>query len=299
MAWWSWSRTKKETEDTGYATKTTSYASTTSIEEPRVKWWSWSQAKTKIEDKGDTATSESSIIEKPLVKIVVAEDQPTKSKSAWWAWSRARKESEGPSDTTTISSESPIIDEPKVEIGGVTEGWEKLKAETTPIIQFSLPSYVEPSHVLLGVSLPFYFRAYQLYHAPLQNLVQTVTRKKHVTMAELETADIGIRKAVASAVAGRALRLANLVSFGSFGMFGAAIFFLFDWKSVEEGVNVTRQWGKRHRKSLDELLGVEDRMDDDHPEVIARRNMTPDEESAYLAERYWLSKSPDKDQSTE
>ena len=124
-------------------------------------------------------------------------------------------------DTSASESSS---EEPKVH--SMLEEQQKIEPipTSTALIHFSLPSYVEPSHVMFGVSFPFFYRAYRLYRSPLESLVEKVAKKNHVTIAELEAADVGVRKAVGAAVAGRALRLATLISFGSFGMFGAGTF---------------------------------------------------------------------------
>ncbi len=66
------------------------------------------------------------------------------------------------------------------------------------------------------------------------------------------------------------------------------------WNSLEEGISETRRWGNSKRKKLDKLLGAEQRVDEDHPEVIARKAMTREEEAAYLAKRYWISKESEK-----
>jgi HEPN domain-containing protein len=62
------------------------------------------------------------------------------------------------------------------------------------------------------------------------------------------------------------------------------------WNSFDEGISATRRWGNSKRKKLDQLLGVEKRVDENHPEVIARKAMTREEEAEYLAKRYWISK---------
>ncbi|CAB9502084.1 Mate efflux family protein [Seminavis robusta] len=150
---------------------------------------------------------------------------------------------------------------------------------------------IPPSYVLFGVSLPFYMRAYHLYHhSPLDTLVGKVAQRSNITMADLKDADISVKRAVGFSVAGRALKVATLVSVGSFGMFGAAVFFIGDWKSLEEGVVASRRWAQSKRKTLDKFLGVEERVDEDHPEVVSRRNMTIQEESQLLAKRYWVSR---------
>ena len=70
------------------------------------------------------------------------------------------------------------------------------------------------------------------------------------------------------------------------------------WKSFEEGISETRRWGNANRKKLDELLGVKERIDEDHPDVIARKAMTREAEADYLAKRYWISKDTEESPET-
>ena len=118
-------------------------------------------------------------------------------------------------------SEDPITTEPGTGLTATPT------QNTTIVPHLSLPAFVEPSHIMGGTSLLFFFRAYRVYHSPLDGLVQKIAKRNHVTMAELEAADIAVRKAVGTAVAGRALRLATLISFGSFGMIGAGTFYYY------------------------------------------------------------------------
>jgi len=78
---------------------------------------------------------------------------------------------------------------------------------------------------MLGGSLPFLYRAFRLYHSPIDDLVEHIAKAKSQgqlqNMADLKDADIAVRRAVGFGVAGRALRLGTLISFGSFGVFGA------------------------------------------------------------------------------
>lgn len=85
----------------------------------------------------------------------------------------------------------------------------------------ALPSvHLYPGHFLVGVSLPLFIRAYRLYHSPLESLQEKATKKK-LTVAELKEADVGIRRAVGMAVAGRALKVATLSCFGFFSLTSA------------------------------------------------------------------------------
>ena len=79
----------------------------------------------------------------------------------------------------------------------------------------------------------------------------------------------------------------------------SAVFFFAGWNSLQDGVTATRGWAYSKRKKLDNFLGVEERVDEDHPDMIARRNMTREEEAKYLAERYWIVKKSPEDKTSE
>jgi len=44
------------------------------------------------------------------------------------------------------------------------------------------------------------------------------------------------------------------------------------------------------------MLGVTERVDDDHPELLERQKLTPEEERAYLVQKYWAA--PQKETTT-
>ena len=171
-------------------------------------------------DGGDDASSESEAsAEKPKSRGIIS-----------WFSTKGNAEDDTARRVPVDSVEQPKVQQrstrlqkqAKTEAGSTQAG---IPTQNTTIIpHLALPPYVEPSHVMCGVSSLFFFRAYRVYHSPLESLVQKIAKRNHVTMAELEAADIAVRKAVGAAVAGRALRLATLISFGSFGMFGAGMF---------------------------------------------------------------------------
>lgn len=84
---------------------------------------------------------------------------------------------------------------------------------------------VNPGYVMFGASLPFLYRAYRLYHTPIDDLVEHIAKVKSQgqlqNLSQLKDADISLRRAVGFGVAGRALKLGTLISFGSFGLLGA------------------------------------------------------------------------------
>jgi hypothetical protein len=148
---------------------------------------------------------------------------------------------------------------------------------------------VHPGHLLLFSSVPFCFGAYRGYQMPLESLVQDVLQKRtggRVKIADIKGAEEDIRRAVASAVASRALRIASLASVGVFGLFTAGAFYATGCQTMDEAVVATRRWAHQRRNELDSLLGTEGRVDHLHPEVLATRGMTEDEELAYISKRY-------------
>jgi hypothetical protein len=85
---------------------------------------------------------------------------------------------------------------------------------------------IQPGVVMLGISLPMFARAYYLYHSPLHDVLEKVAARNKVSVHEIKEADIGVRRAAGMAIAGRALKLASMISFGSFGLLGAGEFCL-------------------------------------------------------------------------
>lgn len=179
---------------------------------------SWFSRKGKAIDGGDNGSSASEAsTEKPKSRSLLS-----------WFSTQGSDEDDTSRRAPVGSAEEPSVQEsiiPQNQANTETGSTQAAipNQNTTILPQLSLPPYVEPSHVMCGVSSLFFFRAYRVYHSPLESLIHKIAKRNHVTMAELEAADIAVRKAVGAAVAGRALRLATLISFGSFGMFGAGM----------------------------------------------------------------------------
>jgi hypothetical protein len=110
-------------------------------------------------------------------------------------------------------------------------------------------------------------------------------------MEAIGKAEEPIRRAVASAVAARALKVSALASIGGFGIMSAVVFYACGWNSFENAFNNTRDWAHVKRDSLDRWLGVQDRIDRQHAEVLATQGMSDEEELAYISKRYM----PDED----
>jgi hypothetical protein len=123
----------------------------------------------------------------------------------------------GSANSTTISSmeTNEANDNPNRVIA---KDQAKAKADAPESFLQNIP----PGYTLIGCSLPFFMRAHYLYyHSPLDTLVGRIATKHQITMADLANADIRVKRAVGFSVAGRALKVATLVSWGSFGMLGA------------------------------------------------------------------------------
>jgi len=178
--------------------------------------------------------------------------------------------------------------------------------------------YCHPGHVLLFTSVPFCFAARRAYRKPLEDVVQRALARrgldaeasgisvaavtnsaKSASAAAAALLDsksmspesIEIRRAVGSAVAGRALKVATLGSVGAFGILGSFFFYLNGYRTLEEAMTSTRNWAHQRRKQVDEALNVQNRIDRDHPEVVALRGMNDQQEMEYVSKTYL----PDED----
>ena len=58
------------------------------------------------------------------------------------------------------------------------------------------------------------------------------------------------------------------------------------YRSVGEVIDSTKQWSSSWRQSFEYWLGMYDRQSKTHPEVVATRHMTEDEELQYLYDKY-------------
>lgn len=103
----------------------------------------------------------------------------------------------------------------------------------------------------------------------------------------LKLAEDGIRRAVGSAVASRALRVASSGSVGIFGVTIAVAFYASGCTTVEQAMVSTRHWAHSGRKSLDRFFGVRDRVDRDHPEYLITTAMTEEQEIEHVSKTYF------------
>jgi hypothetical protein len=165
-----------------------------------------------------------------------------------------------------------------------------------------LPNFsIHPGHGLFVTSLPFCIMAYRGYHhtRSLETIVDTVLKKQQQqqhhqrssptvpiqnTMEKIT--DEGIRRAVGSAIAGRALKIATMGSIGVFGMAGALLFYACGWQSMAQAIDATQTVAHRYRRKLDHALGVTDRIDKDHPEYILIKDLKEEDQLQYISNVY-------------
>ena len=152
-----------------------------------------------------------------------------------------------------------------------------------------MTSWIHPGHFFLTTSLPFCWIAYRGFRAPLDRVVETVLAQHNVattTMTDLTQTELVVRRTVGSVLAGRALRVATCASIGGFGLMTAGLFYLSNCQTLEEAVTSTREWAQRSRQEMDAALGIENRIDQDHPEYLLTQSMSEDEELEYVAKTY-------------
>ena len=192
----------------------------------------------------------------------------------------------------------------------------------------SVTSRIHPGHFFLAVSLPFCWSAYRGFIAPLDRVVVDTVLQNTMSsstssinnntsvvrpttaakasaaaaataaavVAELPQADETIRRAVGSAVASRALRVATCASVGGFGLVLAGLWYCSNCRSIDEAVASTRQWAQRERRKMDAALGIDNRVDEHHPEYLLTQSMTEEEELEFVSKTYlpneqWVEKN--------
>jgi hypothetical protein len=78
------------------------------------------------------------------------------------------------------------------------------------------------------------------------------------------------------------------------------VFYALGYRSVEEALDRTTIWATSWRQGFENWLGNEDRPSKIHPEVVAMRAMSEEEEMNYLYETYLkeeIEQSPSDSQS--
>lgn len=145
---------------------------------------------------------------------------------------------------------------------------------------------MHPGNLLLTVSLPLLALAYRDFHAPLESSLKKVLREQRVSLPELPNAEEATRRAVAVAVASRALRTSALISCGVFGFVTALAFYSTGCSTLDQAVQKTQRWAFQLRGRLDLALEVQSRVDANHPEMEAIRGMDEQEELSYVGKTF-------------
>jgi hypothetical protein len=156
------------------------------------------------------------------------------------------------------------------------------KLEESSLWWLSLPVFQNPGNILLFSSIPFCIGGYIGYKKPTEKLDKLAGVK--ADGKEMES--LAEARRVGLQTAGRALRLGTLASMGTCGMIGAALFYASGYQSVEEALSHTRIWASYYRESFEKWLAMEDRPSKTHPEVVATKHMTEEQEMNYIYENY-------------
>ena len=88
-------------------------------------------------------------------------------------------------------------------------------------------------------------------------------------------------------LAARALLIGSMLSVGGVGILSAALFYASGYESIDEAVRSLREWGPRKRREMERLMGLpEGGVSASHPDIVATRGMSEDDELDYVKRRY-------------
>lgn len=160
--------------------------------------------------------------------------------------------------------------------------------EFIPSVWYEMMSQIHPGHFLVVASIPFLWRA----HSGLRRSSRHLERLKHKLLHQdpnnsiMQQENDAARKAFGAAVASRALGVATHLSLGASCLLGAATIYWTGASTTQEFILKTRNWAHERRRSVDHLLGIQDRIDKDHPEVLLTQHMTEEEEMEHISAIY-------------
>ena len=157
-----------------------------------------------------------------------------------------------------------------------------------------LSHWLHPGHCLLLTSLPLAYRAHSIYHQPLDQAISHVVRPG---MSLQGPEHEQLRRAVGAAVASRALRVATLASTSALGLCASLAFYSTGCRTFPEALQATRRWAHGYRRQVDTLLGIRDRVDEQHPEVVLAQSMDEQEEMEYISRTYFPAEEDDSQSS--
>jgi hypothetical protein len=166
----------------------------------------------------------------------------------------------------------------------------------------SAASSIHQGHLLLATSLAFGFLAYRDYHRPLDDVIQKALLKSryhaktiqdhqnqnHLPLMNIESASDDIKRAMGSITAVRALRVATIATVSMFAFTGAISLYATGCTTFQEFFALTRRWAVAKRQTLDEVLGVDQRVHrDQHPDIAATQGMSEEQELDYVYKTYF------------
>jgi hypothetical protein len=153
------------------------------------------------------------------------------------------------------------------------------------------PSFhVHPGHVLLFTSLPICYGAFRDYNKSIEDLACDILKRQtggRVKIDNLLAAEANVRRAVGAGIASRALSVATRGSIGIFAFSGAMIFYASGCSTINEAAQATRESAQSGRRKFYSYLGVKDPFGEDHPDYIATRGMTEEQELDYISKTYF------------
>ena len=97
-------------------------------------------------------------------------------------------------------------------------------------------------------------------------------------------------------LAARALLIGSMLSVGGVGILSAALFYASGYESIDEAVRSLREWGPRKRREMERLMGLpEGGVSASHPDIVATKGMSEDDELDYVKRKYMAELYEDED----
>lgn len=172
----------------------------------------------------------------------------------------------------------------------------------------NLEIFNSPGKVLLLASAPILGGAYFGYKIPastIENLAgmrdtttgpaitasssstsSSSTLPQTLTYADLDAQTRAQRRALGVATARQAFRVATLGTIGAFSVFGGLFCFARGYGSLQEAHVELRGWGRSIHSTLERWMGGDTAPSKSHPDAVATRGMTGDEEWQYVYDKY-------------
>lgn len=113
------------------------------------------------------------------------------------------------------------------------------------------------------------------------------SQSTQIPYAELDPETRAQRQALAVGTARRAFRFATIGTVGVFGLAGSIWFYVIQgYRSLDDATSAWTRLGKRIQTNLESFMGGDTAPSRRHPDMIATRNMTEDQEMKFLYDKY-------------